>query len=350
MKVKSFNEGREKGKNLEVRTNLKNRSRLAIFLRGLFFALLSCVVVAILFVSAWLNFVSRPVASGEVDYSYFEVKSGESPMKIGSDLQDDGIIRSKIAFYLYVRLNPGILQAGSYKLAASMDLEEIVSKIRKGEVDAYSVTIPEGYRSLQIAKLLNQVSDVNVDDFIEAATGKEGTLFPDTYLFPKNYEAAKIVRQMQDNYDKKTKDLNVSDDQLIVASIVEREAKTDEERPKIAAIYFNRINKNMLLQADPTIRYGLDTQTYLQSKSLDFDFWQPLTKADISSLNTNFNTYKYKGVPPAPICNPGLKSIQAAVNPASDFSDYFYFFHDSSGEIHYSKTYSEHLEALSKYN
>lgn len=350
LKVKRFDKQKNQGKNLEIKTDPRRKSVILTFSKNVLITLLSCVIIIVLFVVAWIGFAQRPLSSDKADYKYFEVKSGEGAMDIGSGLESSGLIRSKWAFYLSARFNPGVLQVGNYKLSASMELDEIINKIRKGEVDAFSVTIPEGYRSLQIAKLLNEKAGVNVDKFVEAATGKEGTLFPDTYLFPRDYEPSKIVRQMQENYQKKTKELNPSDEQLIVASIVEREAKKDEERAKIAAIYFNRINKNMLLQADPTIRYGLDTQKYLETKSVDFDFWQPLTKSDISNLDSEFNTYKRKGAPPAPICNPGQKSIEAAVKPASDFSDYYYFFHDSSQNIHYSKTYAEHLENLSKYN
>jgi len=222
--------------------------------------------------------------------------------------------------------------------------------MRKGEVDAFSLTIPEGYRTLQIAKILSKQEGIDTAKFIESATGKEGTLFPDTYIFPKSYDPSKIVKQMQDNFENRTKDLDVDDDQLIIASIVEREAIADDERPKIAAVYLNRMNKGMLLQADPTIRYGLDSLEYIRTKSVDFEFWKPITKDDISSLSTGFNTYKQKGLPPAPICNPGLKSIEATLKPAADFSDYFYFFHDKDQKIHFSKTYQEHLESLSKYN
>ena len=150
---------------------------------------------------------------------------------------------------------------------------------------------------------------------------------------------------MRDNFDKKTVKLNPSDDQLILASIVEREAKSDDERAKIAAVYKNRADSNMLLQADPTVRYGLDTQQYLKDKNLDFTMWKGLTRADIQNFSSPFNTYKQKGYPPAPICNPGIKSIEAALYPEPNF-DFLYFFHDKDGNIHLSKTYQEHQKPL----
>lgn len=351
MEIKRYDSSRKESRNnLEIKSSPEKKSKFIEISKSVITKIVIGLIVLVMFAAAWVNFMQRPLSSDKADFDYFEIKKGESTMEIGNRLVEKKIIRSKAAFYFAVKFNPGVLQAGHYKLSASMGLDEIIGKIRKGEVDAFSVTIPEGYRTLQIAKLLQSAGEINSQKLVEAATGQEGTLFPDTYLFPKNYDPSKIVRQMQDNFEKRTKDFNLSDDQLIVASIVEREAINDEERPKIAAVYFNRVNSGMLLQADPTVRYGLDSQRYLKDKSVDFDFWQPITKADISSLLSPFNTYKQKGLPPAPICNPGLKSIEATVKPATDFSMYYYFFHDKEKKIHFSKTYSEHLEALSKYN
>lgn len=350
MKVKRYNDSHHKRDNLVVKDKPGKENKPFKVLRSVLFNLFLVVVVAVLFIIAWVNFMQRPLSSDQADFEYFEIKKGESTAEIGNRLAGVDLIRSKWAFYFAVRFSPGVLQAGHYKLSSSMDVGEIISKIRKGEVDAYSVTIPEGYRTLQIAKLLNEQEGIDVENFIEAAVGKEGTLFPDTYLFPKDYELSKIVREMTENFEKRTKDFDLSDEQLIIASIVEREAITDEERPKIAAVYLNRTEKNMLLQADPTIRYSLDSQKYLREKSVNFEFWQAITKADISSLSTPYNTYKQKGLPPAPICNPGLKSIEATINPEQNFSEYYYFFHDKNQQIHFSKTYNEHLEALSKFN
>lgn len=346
MEVKHYSKNRDDRNNLEIKTSKqKSPGRLGWFKSALGVLVLALVVI-VLFVAAWVNFMQRPLSSDKADFKYFEIKSGDSTIDIGSRLTSEGIIRSKWAFYFAVKLDPGILQAGHYKLSASMNLGEIINKIHKGEVDAFAVTVPEGYRTLQIAKLLQEKGEVDPQKFIEAATGKEGSLFPDTYLFPKSYDPSKIVREMQDNFEKRTKSLGLSDEQLVIASIVEREAISDDERSKIAAVYFNRLNDNMMLQADPTIRYGLDSQKYLKDKSVDFDFWQPITKADIASLNNNYNTYKIKGLPPAPICNPGLKSIEAAVKPEANFSDYYYFFHDKDKKIHFSKNYQEHLKLI----
>ncbi len=319
------------------------------FLKKAFLFVGGLIVVLVIIGFSIVNFESRPVASSPSEYQYFEIKKGQTTKSIADELEKNGFIRSSMAFYLSVKSERISLQAGSYKLSASMTTGEIIKKFKKGEVDAFSITIPEGFRNLQSAKLLRERNDIAPEKFIEAATGSEGTLFPDTYVFPVNVEPAKIVKTMKDNYEKKTAELKPTEEQIILASIIEREAIQDNERAKIAAVYKNRSDNNMLLQADPTIRYALDSQTFLANSSVDFDFWQPVKRSDYQNLNSSFNTYKQRGYPPAPICNPGLKSIEAAVKPASDFGDYYYFFHDEKGEIHFSKTLDEHTKGIQEF-
>lgn len=311
--------------------------------------LLGLIVLVVLFFTSWVNFQQRPVSSGNGQFDYFEISSGMSTKEIASGLEQKSFIRSKYAFWIMAKTSRKSLQSGYYKLSGSISTNEILKKIQDGQADAFSITVPEGYRVLQVAKLLEEKANINSEKFVEAATGKEGTLFPDTYVFPSNFEPTKIVREMQENYDAKTNKLNLAQEQLILASIVEREAKKDDERAKIAAVYKNRADNNMLLQADPTVRYALDSQQYLKSKSVDLLFWQPITKSDYQNLASSFNSYKQKGYPPAPICNPGMRSIEVAISPASDFGDYYYFFHDKNLEIHFSKTLQEHQEAIKKF-
>jgi UPF0755 protein len=306
------------------------------------------VIILILALYSYVDFLGKPATEKSTDFVYYEVKSGASKRQIALGLKNKKLIRSSQAFLLSTYFFSKGLKAGHYKLASSMSMEQIIEKIENGEVDAFTVTIPEGYRVLQIAKKLEDSGKVNSTKFLAAATGTEGTLFPDTYVIPYGLEEAKIVKMFKDDFETRTAKLRPTDDQLILASIVEREAIKDDERPKIAAVYRNRADKNMLLQADPTVRYGLDSQKYLQTKKLDFEMWSPLTKSDISSLNSSFNTYKQKGFPPAPICNPGIKSIEAAVNPQKDF-DFLFFFHDKNQNIHFSKSYEEHLKAIQEF-
>lgn len=304
--------------------------------------------IFILFVSAFINYNRQAVSSGQSDFSYFEIKKGVSTAEIGVDLRSANLIRSSWTFYLVSKFSGKTLQAGYYKLSPSMKLDEIIKKISSGEIDAFSATIPEGYRNLQIAKLLNEKGNVNETKFIATAAGTEGTLYPDTYLFPTNVEPAKIVSLMKENYDKKTSSLNPSEDQMVLASIVQRETREIPDMAKIAAVYKNRADQNMLFQADPTVRYALDSQQYLTTKSVDFTFWKGITTADTKSVTSAFNTYRTKGYPPAPICNPGLDAIRAALNPEPNFP-YLYFFADKDQKEHFSMTYADHLKGIQEF-
>ncbi len=350
MKIVNFykEKNREKGKDLKI-SDQKNKPGFALFQNKVFVGIGIAIVITFLFFTAWANFMKRPVSSNIEDYRYFEAKSGQSTYSIGKQLEKERFIRSALSFFLTSKIEErGALQAGSYKLSPSMGTREIVEKMRKGKVDAFSVTIPEGYRVLQIAKLLEEKGQVDATKFVAAASGTEGTLFPDTYVFPYDLEPSKIIKVFKDNLESRTEKLNLDLDQLILASIVEREAKDDSERAKIAAVFKNRADNNMLLQADPTVQYAKDTQTYLKKKSVDFTFWAAITRQDYLDLDSPFNSYKNKGYPPAPICNPGLKSIQAAVSPEPNF-DNLYFFHDRNQAIHFSKTYDEQMRAISEF-
>lgn len=298
--------------------------------------------------ASYLSFLGRPQSNKHEDFIYFEIKKGETKRQIADDLKKKKVIRSSLAFSLSAYFSKKGLQAGHYKISPAMKTQDILDKFQSGDVDAYTVTIPEGYRVLQIAKKLAEVGKIDGNKFLNSASGTEGTLFPDTYVIPYGLEESKIIKMFKDNFTKRTESLRVTEEQLILASIVEREAINDDERAKIAAVYKNRADRNMLMQADPTVRYGLDTQRYLKEKSFDFDFWQPLTRQGINELNSNFNTYKQKGYPPAPICNPGLKSIQAAIKPEENF-DFLFFFHDKNQKIHFTKTYEEHLKAIQEF-
>ncbi len=344
--VTRYDEKRQSDKDLVVKT--KKEKKKSIFDNRLLIT--SGVVILLIFFASvsYVSFLGRPVSNNREDFTYFEIKKGEGKRQVADSLKKQGLIRSSLSFSINAYLSKEGLQAGHYKISSSMKQEDILKKFATGDVDAYTITIPEGYRVLQIAKKLSEVGEVDANKFLNSAGGTEGTLFPDTYVIPYGLEESKIIKMFKDNYEKRTQGLRVTEEQLVLASIVEREAIKDDERAKIAAVYKNRTDRNMLLQADPTIRYGIDTQTYLKQKNLNFEFWQPLTKADINNLNSPFNTYKQKGLPPAPICNPGMKSIQAAQSPEPSF-DYLFFFHDKNQVIHFTKTYEEHLKAIQQF-
>lgn len=211
---------------------------------------------------------------------------------------------------------------------------ERVNNLKKTDIQ---VTIVEGYRIEQIAQIMDQKGICKYADFINASEGNEGKLFPDTYRFFPSTPATDVVKTMLDNYAKKTASLSVNYRDLILASIVEREATNDMERPLIAGVYQNRLDIDMKLDADPTVQYAKEI-----GLGATGEYWEKITRDDYSSVISPYNTYLNKDLPPAPICNPGLKSIQAALNPSTH--SYYYFLH-KDGKLIMSRTLGEHNAA-----
>ena len=202
-----------------------------------------------------------------------------------------------------------------------------------------SITIIEGKRREEIAQQLQTAGICSYADFMAQSTGLEGTLFPDTYRFFPNTSALEVVNKMEDNYHARTASLNLTPEQLTLASIVEREAKTDTDRTQIAGVYTNRINLGMKLQSDPTVQYSKDSLALAASSNpASFKFWSPITQADYQTANSVYNTYLIPSLPPGPIANPGLKSIQAAQHPATN-DDLFFIYKD--GTLYLTKTLQE---------
>jgi len=228
----------------------------------------------------------------------------------------------------------------------------------EAETNEVEVTIPEGYRREQIAAVLEAKGVTSAVDFIEATKNEEGTLFPDTYRFFKQSPSNDIKEIMVNNYLKKSP-AKLDTETLIIASIVEREAKSDGERADIAGVYWNRYNAGLGLTADPTVQYGKDTNAFYQQYNLaetdeekakvvkEFSFWGTITRSDYQNVDSTFNTYRHAGLPPKPIANPGLASMQASIDYAKH--NYFYFFHTENGETIFSKSLEEHNQNKAKY-
>lgn len=279
--------------------------------------------------------------SSDKTFVNFLITNGSTATKIGNDLEQSGLIKNKLAFRIYLKVSgqENKLQKGEFRLSPSMNIFEIVSTLQKGPIEFW-VTIPEGLRheeiAVRFAQSLDKKSDF-VNEFINLSKSKEGYLFPDTYLFSKETSAKTIVEKMVNNFESKASDLNLTYDQVILASMIERETKTDEERPVVAGIILNRLNNNWPLQIDATNQYGVGT-----SKN-----WWPILTLDDIEKPSPYNTYKNLGLPPTPIANAGISSLRASVNPIS--SEYFFYIHDPSGQIHYAKTLSEHNANIKKY-
>jgi UPF0755 protein len=290
----------------------------------------------VVFAGFWFYQNIKPVSATE-SFKDFLIVKGSGAIQIGNKLEKEGLIKSALAFKVYVQVTSASskILAGEYRLSPNMSLLEVVGQLKRGPAEIW-VTIPEGLRREEVASKFTSAlgKDENFKkEFLAISDGEEGYLFPDTYLFPKTASASAIVNKMTSTFESVTKDLNLTSDQVILASLIERETKTNEERPVVAGILMNRLDIGMALQVDATLQYVKGT-------------WGVVTTAD-KSLNSPYNTYKFASLPPGPIANPGLSSLKAAANPAD--TEYFYYLHDSKGNIYYAETLDEHDENIRKY-
>ncbi len=321
---------------------------------------LAALIFAILLIGAfWWNNNSKAVSNKE-ELTSFVVPKGKSAAEIGNLLYSKGYIKSPLAFKFYVQLTgkANNIQAGEYSLSPSLDISEVVVVLTSQPVQIW-VTIPEGLRREEIAEIFIEelgLSGENAvvfrEEFLAASQGKEGYLFPDTYLLPKTSSATKAVSIMENTFDIKVdeeiraaiaKTLYSLDQTIIMASLLERETITDAERPVVAGILYKRLEADWPLQVDASVQYAVANSK--KSSQLD-DWWPILSRANLET-NSPYNSYKFTGLPPAPISNPGLSSIKAAAMPKE--SKYWFYIHDPEGKIHYAKTTEEHNANVTKY-
>ncbi len=318
------------------------------------FAVRFIVLFFVLVVGAWIGWLwwndsVSAVNSNDTIPILFVVNRGDGVKTIAANLAQQNLIRSPIGFYLLIKLL-GIerdLQAGDFRLTRAMDARTIAMELTHGMVDIWVTTL-EGWRSEEVANKLAKELDVPEQEFLKYV--REGYMFPDTYLIPRDATPAAIAAIFTDNFDKKITDqmrANVKktgltlEQAIIMASIVEREGKTDEDRPVIAGILIKRLKNDWPLQADATIQYALGYQAGEKT------WWKKnLTSAD-KGVRSPYNTYLYPGLPPAPIGNPGLAAINAVIYPKE--TNYWYYLHDPSGGVHYAETIDGHNANIAKY-
>ncbi len=295
-------------------------------------------------------YLTKPVNPKSKKTKIFVIRRGETLTSIAKRLEKEKIIRSKVAFVLAAK-KLGIerkIQAGTYRLSPAKSTFEIAQSLTKGTLDIW-VTIIEGLRKEEIAHIISKKLDIPEIEFLKHA--REGYLFPDTYLFPKNATAETVVRIMEKNFYKKFNDelrkkaqeKGLTEKEVVIlASIVEREAKYDSDRVLAASVLLKRLKNNWPLQVDATIQYALGYQEKEKT------WWKKrLTKTDLE-IDSPYNTYKYKGLPPTPISNPGLSSIKAVVL-ADENTPYWYYISDKTGKLHFAKTFEEHKRNIEKY-
>lgn len=316
--------------------------------------IISFIVLVFIWAAFLWNFF--PVVPGSTQSQVFEVAYGTSLRQVGEQLKVRGLIRSGLVFEAYVRLNPKkrMVKAGRCQLGPGMSLFRIVKELRRGIPDQIRITVPEGLAAKEVAELFAQKGLANQDRFLELLKDDEfisdligegwkvtteGFLFPDTYDFSLNVTEEEIIIKMakrfKDVFEAEVGTATPMEKRkiLIIASIVEKEAKKADERKIIAGIFYNRLRRGYPLQSCATVQYALGKH----KKRLYYKDLQ---------VSSPYNTYRYSGLPPGPIANPGLASIRAAVSPAK--VDYLYFVAKPDGSHIFSSSYRQHLLAQRK--
>lgn len=301
------------------------------------------------------------------------VDEGEGVQEIGNMLEDEGVIESAIQFRVLVELlgYDRLLQAGEYELDPNTPALNVVYRMRRGIVSSLFVTVIEGWRLEEIADALDEQGVISREDFLEAAvagnfdfdflrrlgpiTPLEGYLFPATYFYRRDDTAEDVIRQMLEAMDKNFSEKLRSQaldrgltvhGVLTLASIIEREAKVPDERPKMAQVFLTRLRRGMLLEADPTVQYALAEEP---ENVEEFGYWKAELTGEDLEVDSVYNTYRVGGLPPTPIAAPRLDSIMAVIEPTDTNFLYFVATGDEDGSHAFAETLAEHLENVEEY-
>ncbi|MCC6140608.1 MAG: endolytic transglycosylase MltG [Nitrospira sp.] len=320
------------------------------------------LTVALAGVAAYqmMKWAEAPVAA-EAEHPLSKVvviAEGATFQHVAGLLERERLIKSRSAFVLLgkSRAADRKIRPGEYELNPAMSPADILSKLMAGRVVLHQVTIPEGYTMAQIADVLAQHRIVDRAEFLHLAKDKsfiktlgisaetlEGYLYPDTYRFPKPVPAKDVIRTMVEQLNQvltpewqaRAKEIQWTMHQVLtLASVIEKETGSGEERPQISSVFHNRLQKKIPLQSDPTVIYGLP------------NYDGNIHKKDLSHPSP-YNTYRWAGLPPGPIASPGAQAIRAALYPA--VSAYLYFVSKNDGTHQFSATLIEHNKAVDKY-
>ena len=283
---------------------------------------------------------------------------GTATSQIFRRLADHGVVSDARLAEVYYRLyRAGTnLQAGEYRFTTPMPIDDVINRMARGDVVKYTVVVPEGLTAEETFQLFWKQGIGGPQAFEQALRGTEllpgltqgvsdleGFLFPNTYVVTRSTSARQIIDRMVDEFRRnftpelrdKAKALDLTPRQAVtLASIVEKESALEQEGPLIASVYLNRLKRGMRLQADPTVIYALKRDGR----------WTGVLHRSDYAYDSPYNSYLYGGLPPGPICSPGLKALRAALNPAK--TDFLYFVADDSGGHTFSRTFEEHLHAI----
>lgn len=318
--------------------------------------LLTLFLLILLAAGAAYWFVYTPF--GPSNETFVEIAPHTGTQAMASQLQGSGIIRNRHAFELLRLVRGGTLKAGEYRFDHAAPMTEVYNRLVQGDIFTHALTIPEGYNIFDIAQAVQDAGLGQRDEFLQAERqhteliaewttsashppdSLEGYLFPDTYHFARHTSAVHILATMVRRFRQAAQQLNLQGNisrTVILASLVEKEVSQDAERPLVAGVFENRLEKSIPLATDPTVIYA----AMLENR------WRGTIHVSDLQSNSAYNTYRHAGLPPGPICNPGMAAFRAVLSPAQ--TDYLYFVSDAAGHSRFSATLKEHNQNVQAY-
>jgi len=311
------------------------------------------VIVLLLLIAATTSTLIL-LPAGPTTETFVVIPPHTSAPRIATLLARQGIIESRYAFLVYRLLHRGTLKAGEYRFDHPAPLPQVYARIQRGDVYTLTVTVPEGFNLFDIAQAVEAAklkpaaeflagTRANVDlisDLDPNATSLEGYLFPDTYRFPPAISVRDIQAAMVRNFRLRTQPLALGSNthaMVTLASLIEKETGAANERPLVSSVFTNRLARGMPLATDPSVIYGL----LLQGR------YRGTIYASDLSTDTPYNTYLHAGLPPGPICSPGMASLQAALRPPA--TDFLYFVSDNQGHSRFAATLDQHNRNVADY-
>ena len=297
-------------------------------------------------------------AYGPSSETFVDIAPGTGSKAIATQLERNGVIRSRFGFDLLRLTKGGTLKAGEYRFDHAVPMPDVYARLLRGDVYTRTLTIPEGYNIFDIAQAVEAAGLGSREAFLTAArqhteliaewaqpgaappVSLEGYLFPDTYRFSRHATPVQMLTAMVHRFRQVSTQLGLTENvahTVILASLIEKEVSQDAERPLVASVFVNRLAQGMPLATDPTVIYS----------ALLEDRWRGTIYASDLQSPSPYNTYKHAGLPPGPISNPGIAALKAAISPAQ--TDYLYFVSDAAGHSRFSTSLKEHAEQVQAY-